>query len=239
MKRIRILLAEDDVSAGALLRAFLERDEGLELCGQAYNGWEALMLTLREKPDLLLTDLVMPGLDGLGLLRELRELSPEKRPKVIVLSGVSEDAYIRRAMGLGASYYLVKPVPLSEVSGRIKALFSEEEPRRRALGAGLLTEMGADEKSLGYRYACFMLSRMNELGEDCAMKTLYLDTARAFHTSCACVERDLRTMIRRVHARGGRSYAGVVGVEERERPPGNGMFLRALLRRIQTGEEGG
>ncbi len=239
MKRIRILLAEDDVSTGALLWDFLEQDEGLEVCGQAYNGWEALMLTLREKPDLLLTDLVMPGLDGLGLLRELRELSLEKRPKVIVLSGVSEDAYIRRAIGLGASYYLVKPVCFSEVSARIKTLFSAEEPRRRAVGAGLLTEMGADEKSLGYRYACFMLSRMDELGEDCAMKILYLDTARAFRTSYACVERDLRTMIRRVHARGERSYARVVGAEEQGRPPGNGIFLRALLRRVQTSEEGG
>ena len=123
MNSIRILLVDDNVSARALLAAFVEQTPGLELCGEAGDGWQGLELTGRLRPDLVLLDLIMPGLDGIGFLEGLAGLSGGWRPRVIVLSGVSTDAYVQQSCRLGADYYLVKPVNLRQLAGRISALF--------------------------------------------------------------------------------------------------------------------
>ena len=71
MSGIRILLVDDNPSARALLAAFVEETPGLELCGEAGDGWQGLELTGRLGPDLVLLDLIMPGLDGIGFLEGL------------------------------------------------------------------------------------------------------------------------------------------------------------------------
>ena len=115
MNSIRILLVDDNVSARALLAAFVEQTPGLELCGEAGDGWQGLELTGRLRRDLVLLDLIMPGLDGIGFLEGLAGLSGGWRPRVIVLSGVSTDAYVQHSCRLGADYYLVKPVDAGQL----------------------------------------------------------------------------------------------------------------------------
>ena len=132
MSGIRVLLVDDNPSARALLAAFMEQTEGLELCGEAGDGWQGLELTGRLRPDLVLLDLIMPGLDGIGFLEGLSGLPGGQKPRVIVLSGVSTDAYVQHSCRMGADYYLVKPVNLHQLAQRISALFPAGEARQES-----------------------------------------------------------------------------------------------------------
>ena len=189
MNSIRILLVDDNVSARALLAAFVEQTPGLELCGEAGDGWQGLELTGRLRPDLVLLDLIMPGLDGIGFLEGLAGLSGGWRPRVIVLSGVSTDAYVQHSCRLGADYYLVKPVNLRQLAGRISALFPPGESRQEYGPAGwLLNRLGADSRLDGCAQTAFALELMAAAEGQVQMKEIYLSTAQAFHTTAACVE---------------------------------------------------
>lgn len=105
---IRVLVAEDDPAARHLLKEALPRLPGLSLCGVAADGLECLALMDQLRPDAVLLDLVMPGLDGLGVLRAMGRR--REGPVVVVTSQISHQGVVGCALSLGASYYLVKPV---------------------------------------------------------------------------------------------------------------------------------
>lgn len=241
MGAIRVLLVEDNQATRDLLRSFLEGSPGLEVCGEAGDGREGLEVLRRERPDLVLLDLVMPGLDGMGLLRALREEPVQERPKVIVLSGVGADEYVQRACELGAKYYLVKPVNLVELASHIELLFPKEEAERpeTGLAAWLLLRLGADRRLEGYRYACFAAELfLSTEREAVQMKEVYLRTAHRFGTSYSCVEKNLRTLVRNIHGAGKTLYTGVMGFGGLEKPPENSVFLHALARELKKNTEG-
>ena len=237
MNSIRILLVDDNVSARALLAAFVEQTPGLELCGEAGDGWQGLELTGRLRPDLVLLDLIMPGLDGIGFLEGLAGLSGGWRPRVIVLSGVSTDAYVQHSCRLGADYYLVKPVDLHQLAQRISALFPEGERLERRGPAGfLLLRLGADSRLEGYGQLSYALEMMSG-GRTMQMKEIYLSTAAAFHTTAACVEKNLRTVIRGMHAGASPYYVRVFGPAGGTRPPDNRTFLRRAAEELAETHE--
>ena len=232
MRDIQVLLVEDKCSTCALLRAFCDQADGLTVCGEAHDGWEGLELLREKRPDLVLLDLIMPGMDGLEFLRAAAG-ETGKRPKVIVLSGVVADEYVQQACRLGASYYLVKPVNLTELAGRIDTLFPKQtEQSDPGLAAWALLRLGADRESLGYRDARYALGLLAEDG-GMQMKKIYLDTAEAFSTTYSRVEKNLRTLIKNIHKTGGGFYEKTLGFADREKPPDNGSFLRALAEEIR------
>lgn len=236
MNGIRILLVDDNPSARALLAAFVEETPGLELCGEAGDGWQGLELTGRLEPDLVLLDLIMPGLDGIGFLEGLDALP--RKPRVIVLSGVSTDAYVQQSCRLGANYYLVKPVNLRQLAGRISALFPPGESRQDYGPAGwLLNRLGADSRLDGCAQTAFALELMAAAEGQVQMKEIYLSTAQAFHTTAACVEKNMRTVIRSIHTAGNPAYDALMGMPRQEKPPGNGVFLRRAAEELAEKHE--
>ena len=90
--KIRVLIAEDDPIQNDLLKDALELESDMACCGQACDGLEALAKLETEQPDVLLLDIVMPNMDGVDLLNELRENPPPKRPKVIAISAYGSRA---------------------------------------------------------------------------------------------------------------------------------------------------
>ncbi len=231
--KIRILLVEDNSSTCALLRAFFAREEDTYICAEAHDGWEGIEALRRLKPDLILLDLVMPGMDGLQFLRAAA--GEEERPKIVVLSGIGADEYIQTALRLGASYYMVKPVDLPQLREQIEILFPHSPPgapEGESPAERDLARMGADRSVKGFSYAAFAVELFRREGPDVQMKRVYLETAEKFATGYACVEKDIRTLVRRLHRIGDKYYTTVLGFGGREKPPGNGAFLRRMAEEI-------
>lgn len=103
---VTVVLADDHVIVRQGLRALLESDPSLVIVGEASNGLQAIELVKRRKPMVLITDLMMPGLDGLAITRKLSSLKLDTR--VILLSMYGDQAYVLTAFNNGASGYVLK-----------------------------------------------------------------------------------------------------------------------------------
>src|SRR4051812_3092063 len=128
---IRILLADDHGVVREGLRTYLALQDGLEVVGEAADGEEAVREAERLHPDVVLMDLVMPRLDGVGAMRELRRRVPGAR--VIVLTSYAEDDRLLPAVQAGAAGYLLKTVQPQELA----------RAGRAAHGGGRLPAPGA------------------------------------------------------------------------------------------------
>jgi two-component system, NarL family, response regulator LiaR len=123
-ERIRILLVDDHAVVREGLRAFLELQEEFEVVGEAGDGAEGVREAERVRPDVILMDLVMPGLDGVDAMRALRESLPEAR--VIVLTSFSEDDRLLPAIQAGAAGYLLKDTQPTELARAVRAAHAGE-----------------------------------------------------------------------------------------------------------------
>ncbi|WP_043614440.1 response regulator [Nonomuraea candida] len=116
---VRVLIVDDHEVVRQGLRFVLDQEEGVEVVGESGDGEGALRAVRRLAPDVMLLDLVMPGLDGLGVLERLPRGAG--RPAVIVLSSFQEDDRVVAAMRLGALSYLSKTSGVDRVVGAVRA----------------------------------------------------------------------------------------------------------------------
>jgi DNA-binding NarL/FixJ family response regulator len=118
---LRIVVADDDADYRMIVRFLLASDaDGMVLAGEAPDGENALGLVLRERPDVLITDLVMPGLNGVELARRVREALPDT--KIILMSSYTDDAYRLLASSSGADAFVSKQVINSSLLAAIRDL---------------------------------------------------------------------------------------------------------------------
>ena len=116
---IRVLLVDDHAVVREGLRAFLELQDGVEVVGEAADGEEAVAEASRLTPDVILMDLVMPKLDGVGAMRQIRESVPTAR--VVVLTSFLEDERVLPAIQAGAAGYLLKNTEPAELARALRA----------------------------------------------------------------------------------------------------------------------
>jgi len=115
---IRVLLVDDHEVVREGLRVFLELQEGIEVIGEAGDGVQAVEAAERLNPDVIVMDLVMPELDGVGAMRQLRERTPAAR--VIILTSFLDDDRLLPAMQAGAAGYLLKNVEPIELARAVR-----------------------------------------------------------------------------------------------------------------------
>jgi DNA-binding NarL/FixJ family response regulator len=118
MSRIRILIADDHEVVREGLQMFLSEESDVEVVGEASNGAEAVASIEALRPDVVLMDLVMPGMDGMAALRLARERVPGC--KVLILTSFVEDEKVREAIQLGAIGYLLKDVQRNDLMQAIR-----------------------------------------------------------------------------------------------------------------------
>jgi two-component system, NarL family, response regulator LiaR len=116
---IKILIVDDHAVVREGLRAFLELQDGIQIVGEAVDGEHAIEQALALSPDVILMDLVMPRLDGVGAMRELRTRAPQAR--VIVLTSFLDDERLLPAIQAGAAGYLLKDVEPAELARAVRA----------------------------------------------------------------------------------------------------------------------
>ena len=108
MKKIRIGMVDDNRELCEILEDFFHKKDDIELVFIAHDGLKAIEYIKKEQPDILILDMVMPHLDGLGVLETINNIEMEKYPRTIVLSAVGQAQITQKAISLGAEYYIVK-----------------------------------------------------------------------------------------------------------------------------------
>jgi DNA-binding NarL/FixJ family response regulator len=117
-KKIRILVTDDHAVVRSGLSRFLKVHPDMELVGEAADGEEAVQLVALHQPDVVLMDLMMPGMDGIAATREIRKRYPGV--KVIALTSFAEEAMVQGALQAGAAGYLQKNVSALELASAIR-----------------------------------------------------------------------------------------------------------------------
>lgn len=144
MTEIRVLIADDHAVVRQGLRTFLELQDDIEVVADVADGEAALSAVPEHEPDVVLMDLVMPGVGGIEAIRRLRELRPETR--VLVLTSFLDDEKLFPAVRAGAAGYLLKDVEPAELVRAIHAVADGEALLHPAVAARLMEEFAETER---------------------------------------------------------------------------------------------
>jgi DNA-binding NarL/FixJ family response regulator len=120
MKRITVLLAEDHQIVREGLRSLLEHEHDIEVVGEAETGRQAVQLTRKLRPEVVVMDIAMPWLNGLEATRQIRKAFPDT--KVLILSAHSDEAYVEQVVMLGAAGFLLKQTSSAVLAEAIRAV---------------------------------------------------------------------------------------------------------------------
>lgn len=121
---LKLLIADDERIIRETISSLIDwKSLGVELAGVCSNGLEAYDMIIDESPDIVLTDIKMPGMNGLELIRNIAEINPDTR--FIILSGYGEFEYAKEAMKFGVRHYILKPCNEKQISDSIAAVSQE------------------------------------------------------------------------------------------------------------------
>ena len=251
MINTRILIVDDHGSLRKSMADFLRRQEGIEEVREAANGMEALKCLTEGRFDILVTDIVMPMMDGYMLMEELRRRQITPQPRIIVTSALGRDDFIARAVELGAQFYMVKPFEPEHLLNHIRELadgaVTYTPPVRtpapvhlqsldERLGSLFLT-IGIPAHIKGYQYLRHGIKLVIEQPDmiNRITKELYPTIAKHFGTSASKVERAIRHAIEVAWNRGrvdtlNRAFGCRVCTPEDK--PTNGEFIAMLADKL-------
>ena len=213
-EKIKIVLADDNKDFFQVLKEYLSNESDIEILGIAKDGIEALDLVKKTQPDLLVLDVIMPHLDGLGVIEKLNSMNLPKMPKMIVLSAVGQDKITQSAINLGADYYIVKPFDFVIFINRIRELVAnktnhvEAKPRTHAdiqmTRSDFVRNAGNIETEITNLYLREAIKMVIENVEllGAVTKELYPSIAKKFNTTPSRVERAIRHAIEVAWSRG-------------------------------------
>lgn len=134
---ITILIVDDHTVVRSGLRLLLEREDDLQVVGEAGDAREAVFATRRHKPHVILLDVTMPGRSGVEVLADLRQESPDSY--VLMLSMEDDPSYVRRAFTEGASGYVLKEAADTELVQAVRKVAAGEQYVDPSLGAKLVS----------------------------------------------------------------------------------------------------
>lgn len=230
LHKIEILLADDNREFTNLLSEYISEQSDMSVSGVAYNGEEVLrhLEETRKIPDVLILDIIMPHLDGLGVLERLKEMNLSPMPKIIMLTAFGQENITQKAVQLGASYYILKPFDMDVLANRIRQLVGNPTftssgsystssttiksnvvpiAKGKNLDANITSiihEIGVPAHIKGYQYLreaiTMVYNNIEILGA--ITKTLYPAIAEKFKTTPSRVERAIRHAIEVAWTRG-------------------------------------
>ena len=223
-EKIKVFIADDNQEFSHTLSSYINSQNDMEVVGMARDGNEAVDLVIKTEPDVVLLDVIMPHLDGLGVLEKINVIMKNDMPTCIMLSAVGQDKVTQKAIELGAEYYVVKPFDIEVLIERIREikLFkptqntskfitretkqqyidipkdeSKKEENLEALVTNIIHEVGVPAHIKGYQYlreAITMVVKDMEVINQIT-KCLYPKIAFKFNTTPSRVERAIRHAI--------------------------------------------
>lgn len=210
MKEVKIVIVDDDKQYVKELKEILLKEENIKVCGNAFDGEEAIDIIERIQPDVVIIDLIIPKIDGLGVM----EHAFRKRPEFIMVTSACKDNIINDAYDKGAAYYMIKPVESRILIQRINQLVNnggikkennngnELDLERKV--TSVIHEVGVPAHIKGYQYLReAILMTINNLEViNSITKLLYPTVAKRYNTTPSRVERAIRHAIEVAWERG-------------------------------------
>jgi DNA-binding NarL/FixJ family response regulator len=158
--RVRVLLIDDDALVRAGLRMILSSAEDLEVVGEVDDGARAVAAVREHRPDVVLMDIRMPGMDGIAATAALRRLAAP--PQVIVPTTFQADEQVMSALRAGAGGFLLKDTPPAEIVNAVRLVASGEAMLSPSVTRTLLSHFGDAQASERRRYAAQRLAALTD-----------------------------------------------------------------------------
>lgn len=258
-EKIKIFIADDNTEFVSTLVTYLDSQEDMEVVGTARDGMEATEKIANCNPDVAILDVIMPQLDGLGVLEFMNE-NFDLLPICIMLSAVGQDKVTTRAMCLGAQYYVVKPFEMEVLVKRIRELVKNQSGELlttvlkdvkntyieidnsklnlEAKVTNIIHDVGVPAHIKGYQYlrdGIIMAVKDVEVINQIT-KQLYPDLAKKYKTTPSRVERAIRHAIEVAWNRGQiESMENIFGytVNSNRGKPTNSEFIAMIADKLR------
>ncbi|GGH79490.1 two-component system response regulator (stage 0 sporulation protein A) [Pullulanibacillus pueri] len=265
MEKIRVCLTDDNQELIHLIQEYCEATEDIEIVGVANNGQDCLSVVKETKPDILVLDIIMPHLDGLGVLKSMREDITSPQPSVIMLTAFGQEDVTKKAVELGASYFILKPFDIENLINNIRQVHGKKVPTLKpsrplvtttqqppvqkshnldANITSIIHEIGVPAHIKGYMYLREAISMVYNdielLGS--ITKVLYPDIAKKYKTTASRVERAIRHAIEVAWSRGNiDSISDLFGytVSMTKAKPTNSEFIAMVADKLRIEHKAG
>ena len=216
--KIKVVIADDNIEFAEIVKEFLNQKEDIEVLNIVNDGESAVKVLSELEPDVALLDIIMPKLDGIGVLEKIRSSNKKLKTNFIMLSAIGQDAITQKTMLLGANYYLIKPFDLELLAKRIreiraglqentKMVSMVQETKKpyitnnvnsiETLVTNIIHEVGVPAHIKGYQYIrdgiVMIYNNPDIIGG--ITKELYPDVAIKYNTTVSRVERAIRHAI--------------------------------------------
>ncbi len=265
MEKITVCLTDDNQELVHLIEEYVSDVDDIEIVGTAFNGQDCLSMIEELEPDVLVLDIIMPHLDGLGVLEQIRINRDLAQPNIIMLTAFGQEDVTKKAVDLGASYFILKPFDMENLinnirqvsgkrassiqkSGRTPLMNSQRQaPKTQNLDANITSiihEIGVPAHIKGYMYLREAISMVYNdielLGS--ITKVLYPDIAKKYKTTSSRVERAIRHAIEVAWSRGNiESISGLFGytVSMSKAKPTNSEFIAMVADKLRIEHKAG
>jgi two-component system response regulator (stage 0 sporulation protein A) len=256
LSKIEVLLADDNREFVSLLEEYIGSQQDMSVVGVAYNGNDVIRLLQERVPDILILDIIMPHLDGLAVLEQIQAMRLSPQPKIIMLTAFGQEEITKKAVELGASYYILKPFDMEVLAQRIRQIITSKAAtsfvsavkpqsafavKGRNLDASItniIHEIGVPAHIKGYLYLreaiTMVYNDVELLGS--ITKVLYPDIAKKFNTTASRVERAIRHAIEVAWSRGNLdSISNLFGytISNTKAKPTNSEFIAMVADKLR------
>lgn len=240
----RVIVADTGVEFRRNLVRTLEDESGLQVLGETGDGPELLRMVKELRPDAVVMEMVLTGMDGLDVLDGLEKLTD--RPKVLILSSYIKGGMVDMAAAKGADFYMTKPCRISAVGERLRQVMTlgvlepeqETGPNLESQVTAIIHEVGVPAHIKGYQYLreAIIIAVQDMDVINAVTKVLYPEIAKRFGTTASRVERAIRHAIEVAWDRGDletlQKYFGYT-VSNAKGKPTNSEFIAMIADRLQ------
>lgn len=259
--KIKVVLADDNKEFVDMLGMCLKNENDIDVVGVASNGKDAIDLIKNNEVDILLCDMIMPCMDGIAVVEEMSKLELLEKTKIIMLSSVGSEDITSKAINMGVSYYMLKPVEYPILVNRIKEVHEgfksiEKKDNLNIIQSevnsffvsdvdnldleitNIMNKMGVPAHIKGYT---FMREGIKMIIEDIGLlgsvtKELYPSIASKYSTTSSRVERAIRHSIEVAWSRGNYNYIAEFfnyNLDTRVTKPKNAEFMAGIADKLR------
>lgn len=254
MSKISVCFVDDNRELIHLMEDYFGEQEDIEVVGTALHGKEGIALIEEKNPDVLVLDIIMPHMDGIAVLNEIKMMDLPKKPHIIMLTAFGQEEVMKKAVDLGASYFILKPFDIENLADQIRQVQgtspvrtakikkpANEDKKKQDLEANItniIHEIGVPAHIKGYMYLreaiTMVYNDIDLLGS--ITKVLYPDIAKKFNTTASRVERAIRHAIEVAWSRGNiDSISALFGytINVSKAKPTNSEFIAMVADRLR------